>query len=131
MLLFLIAYGMFFQSATHIVPALEDLAAGVLVERSDTDAIESRDRVKEWATSIIKQFQNDRPPVDPVVAVCQAISNRYYFETQGDRRTITTSRTSDWWRWDWCYHTDSGFRLVFRGQPRLSPIVPSCSDGCY
>lgn len=70
-------------------------------DRDEQVAAEQRAKIREWAGSVVKGFQDNRRSSGSVANLCQVLANRYYFNTQGDRRTITVSGATDWPDWNW------------------------------
>lgn len=80
---------------------------------------EYKDRILEDANSIIPNLPKLVGKNDNLVFICQVISNRYFFHSQSDRRTITvTSPIRRTGEWDWhayCRRWDSKAVLVDLG----------------
>jgi len=61
------------------------------------------DEVSKWAKGVISHYQENRITIEAAADICQVISNRYFPETQSDRRTIRISEYYDHRIWeDYC-----------------------------
>ena len=85
-----------------------------LVEDSDLSPLnstEERKRRVELANNAVNTLRN-REYRQAVALLCQHLSNRYYFQTQSDNRTITLSPSHYWDRWievdssNWDWHEE-------------------------
>jgi len=66
------------------------------------DDIKVTSKVLDWVEKVISLHQNNGIKGEAVVATCQVISNRYFPETQSDRRTIQVSVPSYLYtNWEW------------------------------
>ena len=60
------------------------------------------DEVSRWAKIVISDHQKNKNAAEAAADICQAISNRYFPETQSDRRTIRISGYYDHRTWEEC-----------------------------
>lgn len=60
------------------------------------------DEVSKWARLVISDHQKNRTTIEAAANICQVISNRYFPETQSDRRTIRISGYYDHRIWEEC-----------------------------
>ena len=68
---------------------------------SEEDIARLTDQISEWAKIVIDSHKEIgiRGEVFPII--CQVLSNRYFPETQTDRRIINISISSSYHDWDW------------------------------
>jgi len=57
--------------------------------------------IAEWSKKATRTSLEARERFEKIVDACVTISNRYYFLTQGDRRTITITKNSNYHNWNW------------------------------
>jgi len=58
-------------------------------------------RIKDMAKTNLELFKREENFEEEINSVCQIISNRYFPETQTDRRTINVSNPSHYHDWSW------------------------------
>lgn len=68
---------------------------------SDKDIAKSTDQISGWARNVINSHKKPGTRGEIAPIICQVLSNRFFPETQTDRRTINLSISSHYHDWDW------------------------------
>ncbi len=74
---------------------------GLLLDSEEQQIIENIQLQQEWTQHEINAFKNTAKNRKELPTICQAISNRYYPNTQTDRRKIRISSSMGYYDWDW------------------------------
>jgi hypothetical protein len=81
-----------------------ELGAEWWVTYADEGVNKFIDEVSKWAKVVISDHQKNRTTIEAAGEICQVVSNRYFPETQSDRRTIRISGYYDHRIWEGCCH---------------------------
>jgi hypothetical protein len=77
-----------------------ELGAEWWATHADEEINKFIDEVSRWAKIVISDHQENRIATEAAADICQVISNRYFPETQSDRRTIRISGYYDHRIWE-------------------------------
>ncbi len=67
---------------------------------ADEELNKFKDEVSNWAKIVISDHQENRITIEAAADICQVVSNRYFPETQSDRRAIRISGYYDHRTWE-------------------------------
>jgi hypothetical protein len=68
---------------------------------SEEDITRLTDQISGWARNVINSHKESGTRGEIAPIICQALSNRFFPETQTDRRTINLSISVHYHDWDW------------------------------
>lgn len=89
----------------------KSIPVGILLDGEEQKILKTIQWQQEWTQHEINAFKNSSNLRKEIPAICQVISNRFYPNTQTDRRTIRISSSMGYYDWNWneyCYNWNPG-----------------------
>jgi hypothetical protein len=101
---FIVSYYSIFQCYTlyNIIESTKmELRAEWWYTYSDKDIAQIKNQISRWAKKVIDSQKKNGTIGEAAPIICQVLANRFFPETQTDRRTINISTPNHYHNWDW------------------------------